>query len=70
MSEFVVAHGVKKDFYAGDKTYIDKDGWERRAPISDRECMRRCLYNCIELSGLDKQQVIRLYRKFGGKKII
>ena len=67
MSEFVVGD---KDFYAGDKTYIDKDGWERRAPISDRECMRRCLFNSIELSGLDKQQVIRLYRKFGGKKII
>ena len=70
MSEFIIADGEKRDFYNGDKTYIDKDGWERRAPISDRECMRRCLFNSIELSGLDKQQVIRLYRKFGGTLII
>ena len=70
MSEFIVADGVKKDFYNGDKTYIDKDGWERRAPISDRECIRRCLYNSIELSGLNKEQVKRLYQKFGGEKII
>jgi len=71
MSEFVVvADGEKKDFYNGDKTYIDKDGWERRAPISDRECIRRCLYNSIYLSGLDKEQVKKLYQKFGGEKII
>ena len=70
MSEFVVADGVKKDFYNGDKTYIDKDGWERRAPISDRECIRRCLHNCIELSGLNKEQVKRLYKKYGGTLII
>ena len=71
MSEFVVvADGVKKDFYNGDKTYIDKDGWERRAPISYRECIRRCLYNSIYLSGLDKEQVKKLYQKFGGEKII
>tara|TARA_B100000427_G_C15455738_1_gene571718 strand:- start:949 stop:1161 length:213 start_codon:yes stop_codon:yes gene_type:complete len=70
MSEFIITEGEKRDFYNGDKTYIDKDGWEQRAPISDRECMRRCLFNSIELSGLDKQQVIRLYRKFGGTSII
>ena len=70
MSEFIVADGVKKDFYNGDKTYIDKDGWERRAPISDRECIRRCLYNCIDLSGLNKEQVKRLYKKYGGTLII
>ena len=51
------------------KKYYDKDGWERRSPLSDRECIRRCLYNSIDLSGLNKEQVKRLYYKFGGQKI-
>ena len=70
MSEFIIADGEKRDSYNGDKTYIDADGWEQRAPISDRECIRRCLYNSIDLSGLNKQQVKRLYQKYGGTLII
>ena len=49
------------------KTYIDKDGWTQDAPMSDRECIRLCLHNCIDLAGLDKEQVKRLYVKYGGK---
>ena len=53
--------------FAGAKTYVDKDGWRQRAPVSDRECIRQCLHNCINLAGLDKEQVKRLYIKYGGK---
>ncbi len=49
------------------KTYIDKDGWTQYAPMSDRECIRQSLFNCIDLAGLDKEQVKRLYVKYGGK---
>ena len=44
--------------------YYDKDGWEISAPISDRECIYRCLENCINLAGLDKVQVMRLMEDF------
>ena len=53
--------------FAGAKTYVDKDGWRQRAPVSDRECIRQCLHNCINLAGLNKEQVKRLYIKYGGK---
>ena len=43
-------------------------GWEISAPISDRECIYRCLENCEELSGLDKKQVQRLMKDFYTKK--
>ena len=46
------------------KKYYDKDGWEISAPISDRECIYRCLKNCINLAGLDKVQVMRLSEEF------
>jgi len=46
------------------KKYYDKDGWEISAPISDRECIYRCLENCINLAGLDKVQVMRLSEEF------
>tara|TARA_R100001594_G_scaffold99993_2_gene134537 strand:- start:1232 stop:1387 length:156 start_codon:yes stop_codon:yes gene_type:complete len=49
---------------------VDKDGWTIADPISDRECIRRCLYNCINLAGLDKEQVKRLYVKYGGEKVL
>ena len=32
------------------KKYYDKDGWEISPPISDRECIYRCLENCINLA--------------------
>ena len=60
----------KDDGFAGAKTYIDDQGWRQRAPVSDRECIRQCLYNSIELAGLDKEQVKRLYLKYGGTLII
>ena len=46
------------------KKYYDKDGWEISPPISDRECIYRCLENCINLAGLDKVQVMRLSEEF------
>ena len=48
----------------------DDQGWRQSAPVSDRECIRQCLYNSIELAGLDKEQVKRLYLKYGGTLII
>tara|TARA_B100001996_G_scaffold307000_1_gene248303 strand:+ start:292 stop:564 length:273 start_codon:yes stop_codon:yes gene_type:complete len=56
--------------FAGAKTIIDANGWRQRAPVSDRECIRQALFNSIGLCGLDKEQVKRLYRKYGGKKIL
>ena len=42
------------------KKYYDDQGWEIAPPISDRECIYRCLENCEMLAGLDKNQVRRL----------
>ena len=39
-------------------------GWEIAPPISDRECIYRCLENCQSLAGLDKKQVQRLMEDF------
>tara|TARA_Y100001938_G_scaffold128949_1_gene183275 strand:- start:115 stop:375 length:261 start_codon:yes stop_codon:yes gene_type:complete len=67
----VEAGGDDEGFgFAGAKTYVDKDGWRQRAPVSDRECIRLCLHNSIGLTGVDKEQVKRLYVKFGGKLVI
>jgi len=46
------------------KKYYDDQGWEISPPISDRECIYRCLENCINLAGLDKKQVYRLAEEF------
>ena len=46
------------------KKYYDEQGWEISAPISDRECIYRCLENCEELAGLDIKQVRRLMEDF------
>ena len=46
------------------KKYYDDQGWEISPPISDRECIYRCLENCINLAGLDKVQVMRLSEEF------
>ena len=71
MSKDVEAGGADAGYgFAGAKTYIDDQGWRQRAPISDRECIRLCLYNCINLAGLDKEQVKRLYVKYGGKNTL
>ena len=46
------------------KKYYDKDGWEISPPMSDRECIYRCLENCQNLAGLDRKQVQRLMEDF------
>ena len=40
------------------------DGWTKKPPISDRECIYKCLHNCEFMSGLDKLQVQRLMKEF------
>ena len=50
------------------KKYYDEQGWEIAPPISDRECIYRCLENCEQLAGLDKKQVRRLMEDFATKK--
>ena len=50
------------------KKYYDDQGWEILPPISDRECIYRCLENCQNLAGLDKKQVQRLMEDFATKK--
>ena len=50
------------------KKYYDEQGWEIAPPISDRECIYRCLENCEQLAGLDKKQVQRLMEDFKTKK--
>ena len=51
------------------KKYYDEQGWEISPPISDRECIFRCLENCINLAGLDKKQVMRLMDEFESGQI-
>ncbi len=50
------------------KKYYDEQGWEISPPISDRECIYRCLENCQALAGLDKKQVQRLMEDFRTEK--
>ena len=44
--------------------YVDEHGFTKRKSISDRDCIYRCLHNCINLAGLDKHQVERLAKQF------
>ncbi len=46
------------------KKYYDDQGWEISPPISDRECIYRCLENCERMDGLDRKQVARLMKEF------
>ena len=50
------------------KKYYDEQGWEIAPPISDRECIFRCLENCEQLAGLDRKQVRRLMEEFETEK--
>ena len=50
------------------KKYYDEQGWEIAPPISDRECIYRCLENCEQLAGLDRKQVRRLMEEFKMRK--
>ena len=54
---------VEAEVTKGQK-YYDEQGWEINAPISDRECIYKCLDNCRQLAGLDKKQVSRLCDEF------
>ena len=57
------AYKVEAQLTKGKK-YYDEQGWEIAPPISDRECVYRCLENCEQLAGLDKKQVQRLMEDF------
>ena len=50
------------------KKYYDEQGWEIAPPMSDRECIFRCLENCEHLAGLDRKQVARLMKDFDTTK--
>ena len=45
---------------------VDAQGWPKKPPISDRECIYKCLSNCEQLAGLDRKQVQRLMKEFEG----
>ena len=48
-----------------DLSHLESDtGFTKRKPISDRECIYKCLANCEQLAGLDKNQVARLMKQF------
>ena len=47
---------------------VDHQGWPKKPPISDRECIYKCLDNCVNLAGLDKKQVERLLKEFEVEK--
>lgn len=47
---------------------VDHQGWPKKPPISDRECIYKCLDNCVNLAGLDKKQVERLMKEFSVDK--
>ena len=48
----------------GEGEYIDEHGFTVKPPITDRECIYRCLDNCRHLAGLDRKQVSRLCDEF------
>ncbi len=52
--------------YGKDKTYLDENGWTQRSPISDDECILKCLKNARYLAGLDRLQVEKLIKQYGG----
>ena len=54
-SQHVDTSGVESGVSKGE--ILDKNGFTIRVPISDRECIYKCLHNCINLAGLDKNQV-------------
>ena len=62
-SDYQDTSGVEAQVTKGKK-YYDEQGWEIAPPISDRECIYRCLENCELLAGLNKEQVQRLMKDF------
>ena len=53
---------------AGGET--DHNGWPKKPPISDRECIYLSLENCEDLAGLDKKQVQRLMKEFSVERTV
>ena len=51
-----------------DGEMLDKNGFTIRKPISDRECIYKCLDNNRALAGLDRKQVERLCKEFEVEK--
>jgi len=49
---------------------VDHQGWPKKPPITDRECIYLCLDNCANLAGLDKKQVQRLMTEFKVEKTL
>ncbi len=47
---------------------LDEHGFTKRKPISDRECIYKCLDNNRALAGLDRKQVERLCKEFAVEK--
>ena len=47
---------------------VAHQGWPKKPPISDRECIYKCLHNCVNLAGLDRKQVERLMKEFAVDK--
>jgi len=47
----------------------DKHGFTVRPAITDEECILKCLYNNINMCGMDKKQIIRLIQERGGKVV-
>ena len=43
---------------------VDEHGFSKRKPISDRECIYKCLDNNRQMAGLDRKQVARLCDEF------
>ena len=66
-SKHVDTSSVESQVTEGKK-YYDEQGWEIRAPISDRECIYKCLDNNRQMAGLDRKQVARLCEEFAVEK--
>ena len=47
---------------------VDEHGFSKRKPISDRECIYKCLDNNRQMAGLDRKQVARLCEEFAVEK--
>jgi len=47
---------------------VDEHGFSKRKPISDRECIYKCLDNNRQMAGLDRKQVARLCDEFAVEK--
>ena len=50
-----------------DTSNVESDN-TGKSSMSDRECIYKCLHNCINLAGLDKNQVERLCKEFEMEK--